>query len=82
MRIENLTKFIKDYELIFNVSLDEYGIDDLYNNVTYKCGESYIKEGDTFCVEDKKYIKNIFGSLDAQIISFNFKVISKNTNIL
>lgn len=78
MKIINLVQLIKDYNTFFYpFVLDDSGISEILEDIKYKYGESCIEEGDTFCLEHKKYIENSFGSLDAQIILFNFKLISK-----
>lgn len=78
MKIKNLNKLINDYEKVFNTSIDDCGINEILEDVQYKCNESCVREGEVFCLEEKLYKKNGFGFLDAEIILFNFEVISRN----
>lgn len=78
MRIINLVQLIEDYNTFFYpFLLDDSGISEILEDIKYKYGESCIEEGDTFCLENKKYIENSFGSLDAEIVLFNFKLVSR-----
>lgn len=74
MEIINLNKFIKDFEEIFDTALDDRGIASLFDLVDRRSCSIGVLEGDAFCVEQKKYYKNGFGSLDSETISFNFEM--------
>ena len=78
MKIINLNKLIQEYNNHYGF-IDKAGIEKLKEDVYYKFCESGANEGDYFCLEEIKYFKNGFSSLDKIKITllFNFKVISK-----